>query len=130
MSAASLAREAGFIALLAIDAESLTFRLSPLNAVVDRNARSAPDLQEIEFGSLDPSVIEFRKNAITGRPGRGEVFIDAAGALHRAQLIRETDLTWRIVCVIAHPDATEGDARITAEGELRITAEGPTRILS
>lgn len=125
----ALARQAGLVAHLLVDGENLTFRLGTLTALVDRNAREAPDLQEVEFSTLDPSVVEFRKTAVSGRPIKGEVFIDEDGALHRILLVRETDLTYRCICLIARPDAADGDARITEEGDLRTTEEGDTRII-
>lgn len=101
MSIATDTRARGFAALLNFNGETLTFRGSPLIAIVDRSARPQQNLQEIGLGLLPASTIEARKLDLASNPNLDEVLTDAEGYRHRIRLIQQTAFTWKLTCTVS-----------------------------
>jgi len=101
MSLATDTRARGFAALLNFNGETLTFRSSPLVALVDRSARPQANLQEIGLGLLPASTIELRKIDLASNPLLDEVFTDSEGYKHRIRQIQQTAFTWKLTCTVS-----------------------------
>lgn len=110
-SACDSLRAVGFTVLGVVDSETLTFRGTPLNAVVDHDpSKNAANAGEVNFSLLSMQVVEFKRTVLPTHPTLGavgpqlgEIFTDTAGGKLRIVLIRNTPDTFQCFCET--PDA-------------------------
>lgn len=99
-SEAQTDRLEGNTELVRVDYETLTFRGLEVLAIVDRgmDARGVAN-GLVDFTERDMTRIEVLRSAVDEIPRVGESFTDEDGRLHRIELVRRTDNTYRCDCV-------------------------------
>lgn len=110
-SACDSLRAAGFAVLGTVDGETLTFRGTSLNAVVDHDpAKNAANAGDVNFSLLSMQVVEFKRTLLPSHPTLGavgpqlgEIFTGEDGGKLRIVLIRNTPDTYQCFCET--PDA-------------------------
>lgn len=108
----SIAREAGFNAILSISGECLILMtglraIYSVTGVVNRGGEESP----IEKGAVDwdernRSTVEIPK-CVPSIPEVGSVWRDSGGRFHRIKSIKATDISYRMVCEPSAPDDDE-----------------------
>jgi hypothetical protein len=109
--AAVLDRTRGFSENLEVAGECLLLHRSRANteqsvdALVNRGLNAAElDQWQIDFDSRDATIVEFMRTETTPRPLAGDYFVDDCLDVHRIQIVKTTDISYRCMCRVGPKD--------------------------